>query len=127
MSKQISPEFVLGWAYEYACRLADNGINIRRVEIPAMLDAFYKDFALAEPPEYPPHHAGILCLKCKTMHSPHEAHQCKWGGTECGWLDKDDGEFATSCGKSLYYEEEPSFKDYPYCPGCGRLAKTNKQ
>ncbi len=73
--------------------------------------------------EYPSHHAGYLCLRCKVMHSPHEIHQCKWNGTECEWVNTDDGEFTTECGTSFFYEDEPSFKNHPYCSGCGRRVR----
>lgn len=59
--KHQTPETILGWAYAYACSLADQNIDIRKHEAPAMLEAFKRDFQQAEQ-RHPQYDAVIRLL-----------------------------------------------------------------
>jgi hypothetical protein len=43
------PVAALGWAYAYACNLADKGIDIRKIQVPQMLADFQRDFKITQP------------------------------------------------------------------------------
>lgn len=34
----------VGWTYDHACRLADDGVDIRTIEVPKFLEKYIKDF-----------------------------------------------------------------------------------